>query len=171
MKHPKWAGSARNITVVSGGQSGVDRAALDAAAIGALDYKGWCPGGGWAEDMPEPPGLLSKYPELRETASSAPEERTEMNVADSDATLVLLMTDEETPLSGGTRLTAELAEKYDKPLLIADLNDPAAVEKIIAWLAGMPGVTALNIAGPRESESPGIYEKAKAVLTTLFAGI
>ena len=77
------------IRIVSGGQTGVDRAALDVAIELGIPYGGWCPRGGWAEDMPAPPGLLSRYPLLRETAGSDPAERTRLNVRDSDATLVL----------------------------------------------------------------------------------
>ncbi len=76
--------------VVSGGQSGVDRAALDTAVELGLPYGGWCPRGGWAEDLTEPPGLLARYPRLRATPGSEPAQRTRWNVRDSDATLILL---------------------------------------------------------------------------------
>jgi hypothetical protein len=69
--------------IVSGGQSGVDRAALDVAIARGIPYGGWCPKGGWAEDMPAPPGLLAHYPHLRETPSADPAERTAWNVRDS----------------------------------------------------------------------------------------
>ena len=65
---------ALQITILSGGQSGVDRAALDAAIERGLGYRGWCPKGGWAEDLQEPPGLLAQYPHLRETPQADPAE-------------------------------------------------------------------------------------------------
>src|SRR5262245_53687608 len=77
------------VTIISGGQTGVDRAALDAAIALGIPYGGWSPKGGWAEDMPSPPGILAHYPALRETSSADPSERTELNVRDSDATLLL----------------------------------------------------------------------------------
>src|ERR1700744_6191338 len=76
--------------IISGGQSGVDRAALDAALAHGIDYGGWCPKGGWAEDFPDPPGLLAKYPSLQETPLSEPAQRTEWNVRDADACLILI---------------------------------------------------------------------------------
>jgi hypothetical protein len=75
--------------VFSGGQTGVDRAALDEAIGRGMEWGGWCPKGGWAEDLTTPPGLLTKYPHLRETPDSHPLERTEWNVRDSDATLII----------------------------------------------------------------------------------
>jgi Circularly permutated YpsA SLOG family len=75
--------------IISGGQSGVDRAALDVAIERGLDWGGWCPKGGWAEDFPEPPGLLAKYPHLKETEQSHPLQRTEWNVRDSNASLII----------------------------------------------------------------------------------
>src|SRR5262245_24097858 len=77
-------------SIRSGGQTGVDRAALDSALEHGLEYVGWCPAGGWAEDMPEPPGLLARYPLLTPTSPRDPRQRTAWNVRDSDATLVLL---------------------------------------------------------------------------------
>lgn len=70
----------------SGGQTGVDRGALDAARAAGVPIVGWCPAGGWAEDLTETPGLLTDYPELRETPSPEPAQRTEWNVRDSDVT-------------------------------------------------------------------------------------
>ena len=75
--------------IISGGQTGVDRAALDVAIERGLDWGGWCPKGGWAEDFPDPPGLLAKYSHLRETPGRHPLQRTEWNVRDSDATLII----------------------------------------------------------------------------------
>ena len=94
--------------IVSGGQSGVDRAALDVAVARGIDYAGWCPRGGWAEDLTEPPGLLARYPHLRETPSADPAQRTEWNVRESDATLILIE-GAGLGLLRGTRLAREKA--------------------------------------------------------------
>jgi hypothetical protein len=73
------------IKLLSGGQSGVDRAVLDVALARGIAYGGWCPKGGWAEDFPKPPGVLAKYPQLAETPLVDPAQRTEWNVRDADA--------------------------------------------------------------------------------------
>ena len=78
-----YAGSPMKL--LSGGQSGVDRAVLDVALARGIAYGGWCPKGGWAEDCPTPPGLLTKYPRLKETPLADPAQRTEWNVRDADA--------------------------------------------------------------------------------------
>ena len=76
--------------LLSGGQSGVDRAVLDVALAHGIAYGGWCPQGGWAEDFPEPPGLLARYPKLKETPLADPAQRTEWNVRDADACLIIV---------------------------------------------------------------------------------
>lgn len=82
---------ARKIARIrTGGQSGVDRAALDFAIERNIPYSGWCPKGGWAEDYPDPPGLLRDYPELQETPSSGTEQRTRWNMRDADAILTII---------------------------------------------------------------------------------
>jgi len=82
--------ASTNYKIVSGGQTGVGRAALDIAIELGLEYGGWCPKGGWAEDLPQPPGLVAQYPKLQPTPLAEPEQRTELNVRDSDATLILI---------------------------------------------------------------------------------
>jgi Circularly permutated YpsA SLOG family len=149
--------------IVSGGQTGVDRAALDAAIALGLPYGGWCPRGGWAEDFPTPPGVLANYPLLKETPSKEPAARTRRNVRDSDRTLILVDAS-GLATSRGTALTLRLAERYDKPHLVVDLDQAEAADHVIAWLADAPSGTVLNVAGPRESGAPGIYAKARAVL-------
>jgi len=143
----------------SGGQTGVDRAALDAALAAGAPIAGWCPSGRRAEDGPISPG----YP-LRETSSPDYAERTRFNVRDADATLILT----RGPLAGGTALTAATAREMGKPFLVVDLTgspDPAAVAE---WVR-QRGVRDLNVAGPRESEAPGIYGEALAFVTALLA--
>lgn len=148
--------------IVSGGQSGVDRAALDVAIAHGLPYGGWCPRGGWAEDHPEPPGLLARYPLLRETASTDPAERTRRNVADSDATLVLRAPEVASP---GTDLTVATAHELGRPCLVSDGSD---ADRVRAWLVGLGDGIVLNVAGPRESGQPGAYASARALLQTLL---
>ena len=127
--------------VVSGGQTGADRAALDAAVAAGIPYGGWCPLGGWAEDLPEPPGLLAAYPQLRETPSPSPHQRTEWNVRDSDATLILWPAG--TP-SAGTELTLRLAEQMGRPVLVVDPGDDESARTVAAWLATLGRGITLN---------------------------
>ena len=149
--------------IVSGGQSGVDRTALDVALELGLPYGGWCPRGGWAEDLPVPPGLLAGYPLLRETQSAEPAERTRWNVRDSDATLIVIAGAPPAP-SSGTALTLAIAEELGRPVAVVDLDapDPATV------LAALPANGTLNVAGPRESAIPGIYVRSRRLLAELL---
>src|SRR5260370_25696825 len=153
--------------IISGGQTGVDRAALDVAIEGGMSWGGWCPKGGWAEDFPDPPGLLSKYPELTETPLRQPEQRTEWNVRDSDA--ILIITDREgLAVSRGTKRAHEWADHYGKPLLVVDVGQPDAVVQVAQWLQAQRqrfGVhMALSVGGPRESEAAGIYARARLLM-------
>ena len=158
---------ALHITILSGGQTGVDRAALDAAIEKGLGYRGWCPRGGSAEDLPEPPGLVARYPHLRETPEADPAERTRRNVRDGDRLLVLTDSSGIT-VSKGTELARDVALKLGKPCLVADLGTGAALEQARAFLdVGEKGL-AVCIAGPRESEAPGIYAKARAFLRQIL---
>ena len=150
-------------SIVSGGQAGADRAALDVAVALGLPYGGWCPTGGWAEDLTDPPGLLARYPHLRPTPPGPASTRTRWNVRDSDATLVLVLT--STAGSPGTRLAVELAVAMAKPHLVVPALDDRAVA---SWLASMPGGSRLNVAGPRESEEPGLYDAAYRTLSTVL---
>ncbi len=145
--------------IVSGGQTGVDRAGLEAGLALGLAIGGWCPRGRRAEDGCVP----ARYP-MRETASAAYRERTRLNVRDSDATLILC----RGPLSGGTRLTAALARKQGRPLRIADLSRRVQAPAAAAWLR-RHGVCRLNIAGPRESQAPGIGAEAERFLLRVLA--
>src|SRR6185436_11785301 len=105
--------------IISGGQTGVDRAALDAAIAQGIAYAGWCPRGGWAEDCPDPPGLLTRYPLLRETPLRDPAQRTEWNLRDSDATMIIVDA-AGIDVSKGTALACALAEQYRKPHIVVD---------------------------------------------------
>jgi hypothetical protein len=139
--------------VVSGGQTGVDRAALDAARAAGIACGGWCPAGRAAEDGPIP----AAYP-LRETPSADPAQRTAWNVRDSDVTLVLAAGQ-----SPGTERTVAAAGAMGRPVLVVDLFGADAEAEARAWLAAVrPRV--LNVAGPRESEAPGAYVATRALL-------
>jgi hypothetical protein len=139
--------------IISGGQTGVDRAALDAARAVGLAVGGWCPRGRWAEGRTIPP----RYP-LRETASDDPAERTRLNVSDSDATLVLTSGVPD----AGTRLTVDVARELGRPLAVFDIAATDGSD-IRAWIAATRPKR-LNVAGPRESNAPGIYARARALL-------
>src|SRR5271170_6348615 len=102
--------------LISGGQSGVDRAVLDVVLARGIEYGGWCPQGGWAEDFPAPPGLLAKYPRLKETPLADPAQRTEWNVRDAQACMIIVDAG-GVDVSAGTALARELAHRYRKPLL------------------------------------------------------
>ena len=146
--------------VISGGQTGVDRAALDVALSIGLEVGGWCPRGRRADDGTVP----EKYP-LHETRSEELHVRTQRNVETSSATIVLT----RGAPTGGTRYTVECCNSMRRPLLVVDLLgrdiDPAG--NIAGWLTDVkPRV--LNIAGPRESGAPGISEEAESVLQRAF---
>jgi hypothetical protein len=148
--------------IVSGGQTGVDRAALDAAIASGLACGGSVPAGREAEDGPIP----LHYQGLTETGSADPAVRTRLNVERSDATLVLTFGE----TAGGTRLTVETAREIGKPVIEIDISsdDPLReIERVREWLSGHV-VETLNVAGPRESEAPGIYDAAYRFLTFLF---
>lgn len=145
--------------ILSGGQTGVDRAALDVALALKIPCGGWCPKNRRAEDGMIPP----RYP-LKETPTEDYLERTEWNVRDSDGTLILTFG----PPTTGTAYTIEHAKKLGRPCLIFDLDRPCSKERFLDWL-GKNQIKILNVAGPRESHRPGaIYSTAKEVLTNLF---
>ncbi len=153
--------------LVSGGQTGVDRAVLDVAIERGLDYGGWCPKGGWAEDLTKPPGLLAKYPKLRETPIADPAQRTQWNARDSDACMIIGDA-RNIAASKGTALAQKMAHWYRKPVFVADLNHLDTAERVARWLSAQREAFGddfkLSIGGPRESEAPGIYNRAAAFL-------
>jgi hypothetical protein len=157
--------------LISGGQSGVDRAVLDVAVACGIAYAGWCPQGGWAEDFPAPPGLLAHYPKLKETPLADPAQRTEWNVRDADACLIIVDAG-GIDISRGTALAQELAHRFRKPLFVADLAAPDILRDAALWLrvqqAGHGADLKLAIGGPRESEAPGIYDRAKGFIEALL---
>jgi Circularly permutated YpsA SLOG family len=161
------------LVIRSGGQSGVDRAALDAAIALGIDYTGWCPHGGIAEDYLSPPGLLARYPRLVETPTAEPDQRTAWNVRDSDATLVLVRGN-SLEMSPGTAFTVQCAEQtFLKPYRVIDLDNETSPDATRDWLLRLASSHDanpfwLNVAGPRESGSPGIYGRAITFLRALL---
>jgi len=157
--------------LLSGGQSGVDRAVLDVAIERGVDYGGWCPKDGWAEDLSTPPGLLAKYPNLRETPLADPAQRTEWNVRDADACMIVTAAG-GLAVSKGTALAEVLAHRHRKPLLVVDLGEPEPVEQAALWLRvqqrRIGADLVLAIGGPRESEAPGIHASAAAFIHALL---
>ena len=149
---------ARVESLYAGGQTGVDRAVLDVALASGLKVTGWCPRGRRAEDGPLDP----RYP-LRETPSAHYAQRTEWNVRDSDGTLVLLRDE----MDDGTALTIRQAIRQARPLLLVDLESSLDSATVRQWIR-RSAVQHLNIAGPRESRSPGIYQVARVFLEKLF---
>lgn len=146
--------------IVSGGQTGVDRAALDVALALGIPCGGWCPKGRTAED-----GVIPLTYPLRETPSAEYAQRTEWNVRDSDGTLILLIG----PPQGGTQFTTQCASQHAKPFYVVNLsaNAPDSLTAAVAWLQHNR-IATLNIAGPRESEHPGIYKLARNWLQLFF---
>lgn len=149
---------ARVVRIVSGGQAGVDRAALDWAIQHGLPHGGWCPKGRTAED-----GVIASHYALQETASASYRPRTRQNVVDSDGTLILNVGE----LSDGSLTTLRFAERFGKPCLVVQLETGAeGIRQTLEWLRAHRLAT-LNIAGPRESKRPGIYRAALAFLDAL----
>ncbi|CAG8685519.1 5308_t:CDS:2, partial [Acaulospora morrowiae] len=158
-----YKGDNHIFTIRSGGQTGVDRAALDAALLykNYIQVTGWCPKGRLSEEGEIPP----HYP-LVETPSDSYPERTEFNIRDSDATLILLLP--KAPPDRGTSFTIEKAEKLSKPSKIILLDEKTTnVIHVLKWL-DEKNVKVLNVGGPRESNCPGIYTKAFNFMVALI---
>lgn len=143
---------------MSGGQTGADRAALDAASEFGIETGGWVPGGRRAEDGTIP----ERYSTLRETDTPDYAVRTELNVRDSDCTLIV----SRGALEGGSLLTLQIAERLGKPALHIDLSESSvddAARVFRSWLAANE-CAVLNVAGPRASSDPEIYGLVRRLL-------
>ena len=151
------------IRIRTGGQSGVDRAAMDFARENGIPLCGWCPRNGWAEDYPDPPGLLMDYPELTETPSEGTEQRTKWNMRDADA--ILTIVPERSERSPGTETGLAEGAVFGKPMYTA--AGPDDVPDIIRWLGTLTGEIELCVGGPRASECTEAYDTAKAILSAL----
>jgi Circularly permutated YpsA SLOG family len=154
-----------NITIISGGQTGADRAALDFAIALGLSHGGWCPRQRRAED-----GVIPAQYVLSETPSSHYSQRTEWNVRDSDGTVVFSI---KACVTGGTRLTFELAKRLGKPVLHLSRNEAevaAAAAKLRAFVEEQ-GIRTINVAGPRASQEPEIGDFVLAVLMAALGNL
>jgi hypothetical protein len=149
-----------SICVISGGQTGVDRGALDAALSLDAPCGGWCPAGRQAED-----GMIpARYP-VTELSGAGYDERTHKNVEDSDGTLIITFG----RVSGGTARTIEVCEKLGRPHLIVDAASvPLAqsVRQAVRFVTA-EGIRRLNVAGPRASSEPRGYEFAYSLVRKL----
>ncbi len=147
--------------IISGGQTGADRAALDVALKLGIPHGGWIPKGRKAEDAP-----LPELYKLKEMPTDSYGARTEQNVLDSDGTLIIA----RGKLTGGSDYTRQMTLKHKKHLLYMDLNiatsfDAASI--ILSW-AKLLGVKVLNVAGPRASEDISIYEDVLRILEMAY---
>ncbi len=159
-----------NVRIVSGGQTGVDRGALEAAVALGLEFGGWAPHGWIAEDGTIPAQYREKMQEYPSMGGRARDyrERTKANVRDSHATLILV---DSLPLSGGTKLTENTAVAMMKSHKVIAMSAANAKDDALKWLRhflGMSSALVLNVAGPRESKAPGIQARAKAFLQALL---
>ena len=155
----------RIVEIWSGGQSGVDRAAHDAALEMGVPIRGWIPRDRWAEDG----RIADRYTGLVETESADVSVRTELNVRDSDATLILTM---GAP-TGGTEWTRRCALAHRRPILVIDLESldiAEALGRASAWLDTLPAPIRLNVAGPRASKAPTVHGLAHSVILQLLGG-
>ena len=140
--------------IMSGGQTGVDRAALDAAIAAGLAHGGWCPQRRLSED-----GMVPSYYLLDETPRSGYLQRTAWNVRDSDGTLIIA----RRGLSGGSRYTRECALYAARPVMIVQPEDRDVSSAIYGWIV-RHGLATLNVAGPRASSDPDIYAEARSIV-------
>ncbi len=147
--------------VVSGGQTGVDRAALDVCRDLGIPTGGWCPRGRRAED-----GRIPAIYELKEATSPNYEVRTEWNVRDSDASLVI----SSIRPTGGTLATLQFAERHSRPFLLINPKVHGAPERVLRWLDTVSPVV-LNVAGPRQSEVASAYQEALELLYAVLTHV
>lgn len=147
--------------IISGGQTGADRAALDVAIQLGISHGGWIPKGRLTEN-----GKLDDKYHLKEMASPNYNKRTEQNVIDSDGTLLI----SHGKLTGGSEYTRDMALRHGRPWLHIDLDKTEsfrAVKKIISWLSEHE-IKILNVAGPRASKDPSIYPATFDILEAVF---
>lgn len=145
--------------IVSGGQTGADRAALDWAIAHGIEHGGWCPDGRLAED-----GVIPAHYQVQALAGAGYRARTKANVRDSDGTLIINI---EPVLTGGSKQTQLFAKTLDKPCLHIHraMDWQQAIE---VWLE-LNSIQVLNVAGPRASSEPGIVTFTNEVLDVIEA--
>ena len=150
----------RLVKIISGGQTGVDLAALDIAMEFGLCHGGWCPHGRRAEN-----GRIPDKYQLIETVSKKYQARTRKNVECSDGTLIIY----RNTISGGTKFTRELAEKLEKPFFLIDAGmTHVPIEEFWNWVCSK-GIETLNIAGPRLSSDPELAQFIHVLLRSIFS--
>ena len=147
------------MVIISGGQTGVDRGALDAAIEWDIPHRGWCTKGRKAED-----GRIPARYNMQEIDGWQYWKRTEKNILSSDGTLVFPGKQK----SKGTALTIRLAHRHGKPLAVINPYDPSAVETVRSWIANF-NIREIKIAGPRESGAPGISLLTRNLLGDIFS--
>ena len=162
------------VKVISGGQSGADRGAMDAALACGVEIGGWCPAGGWAEDYPEAPGVLALYPQMEETPLADVAQRTEWNIRDSTCCIVFNTVDRGA--SPGTDIGYKCYEKYSVPhfeiVLDGAESVDAQVARACAWLRSLDDdAIVVSIGGPRASEYPGIYDIAYRAVEAILSDL
>lgn len=155
--------------IVSGGQTGVDQAVLLTASEFGIPVAGWCPKGGLDENNV---CILHQHTSLREATTADPAERTKLNIRDSDGTLIIVPS---WPLpeniKDGTWLTIDEAHHTGKPYLVINLaKKQDAADKVQQWLE-QHDIKVLNVGGPRESNSPGIYQETCELFQALFESL
>ena len=145
--------------ILSGGQTGADRAALDFAIDHQIPHGGWCPKGRLAED-----GVIERRYQLQETSTKRYSQRTEKNVEEADGTVIFTM---KPQLTGGSKKTAEFAEKHGKPWIHLHSAQYDRAEKLLQFVQEQQ-IKILNVAGSRESTNPKIYDLVKQTLEAAF---
>jgi len=146
--------------IVSGGQTGVDRAALEWALDAGIECGGWCPAGRIAEDGP----IDGRFP-LDETPGEGYSQRTEWNVRDSDGTVLFSKSPE---ITGGTKLTKKFASKWRRPCLVIAEESSTNPETLLKAFIEEHFIETLNVAGPRESTEAGLTAFVREVLSGAF---
>ena len=160
----------QELKIVSGGQTGVDQGALEAAILLGVAWGGWAPKGWRAENGEIPVAFRAR---MQEHASTNYIQRTRQNVVDSHATLILT---DAYPLGGGTLRTRDFCTNLMRSHLVVSFGETDAVEKVRKWLgqffaAAHPVPFVLNVAGPRESKSPGIQARTQRFLIDVLTGL
>ncbi len=151
------------LKIISGGQTGADRAALDWAMAHGFPHGGWCPKGRKAEDGP----IDQRYA-LRETPGEDYSQRTAWNVRDSDGTVIFSLA---SSLTGGSKETAELAQQQGKPCLhLSEEAQGSSAPELLREFVRQHGITTLNVAGPRASQAPGVAQFVNKTLAKAFGG-